>query len=96
MRAYTSTVALLVALSGCGPADAGPVETCTSDAVSCVELPRDDAVHDTPVEWWYWTGHLEDEAGGRYGFQVTFFLFGASGQRASLANVAITDVETGG
>ena len=28
--------------------------------VAPVELPRDDAAHAAPIEWWYWVGHLED------------------------------------
>jgi predicted secreted hydrolase len=37
-------------------------------------FPRDHGAHpDAPVEWWYWTGHLGDRAGHRYGFQLTFF-----------------------
>lgn len=58
-----------------------------------VTLPADDAVHDEAVEWWYWTGHLRDEAGRAYGFQVTFFLFGAGDARATLSNVALTDLD---
>ena len=27
-------------------------------------------------EWWYFTGNLEDERGGEYGYQVTFFRVG--------------------
>ena len=28
---------------------------------------------DSPLEWWYWTGHLSGSKGRAYGFQVTFF-----------------------
>jgi len=28
---------------------------------------------DFPLEWWYVTGHLHDDAGRTFGFQVTFF-----------------------
>lgn len=38
-----------------------------------VTLPRDDAAHPAPIEWWYYTGHLEDEEGNGYGFELTFF-----------------------
>jgi predicted secreted hydrolase len=38
-----------------------------------VELPRDDAAHQAPIEWWYWVGHLEDDEGHRFAFQLTFF-----------------------
>jgi predicted secreted hydrolase len=40
-------------------------------------FPRDHYSHpDYKIEWWYYTGHLETENGGRYGYQVTFFRFG--------------------
>lgn len=39
-----------------------------------VELPKDHAAHpDYKTEWWYYTGHLFDENGNRYGFELTFF-----------------------
>ncbi len=37
-------------------------------------FPRNHGSHpDFLVEWWYLTGHLEDETGARHGFQLTFF-----------------------
>ncbi len=41
--------------------------------IEAIDLSRDDAAHDAPIEWWYYTGHLEDEAGESYGFELTFF-----------------------
>ena len=38
-----------------------------------VELPRDDGPHDRLMEWWYYTGHLRDDAGGRWGFEYVIF-----------------------
>jgi len=60
-----------------------------------VKLPDDEGIHAEEVEWWYWTGHLKDEQGRLYGFQVTFFLFGVTEYRARLANVAVTDIGAG-
>lgn len=38
------------------------------------EFPRDHGSHpEFRLEWWYVTGHLRDEKGGRFGFQSTFF-----------------------
>jgi predicted secreted hydrolase len=33
----------------------------------------DDAPHDNLTEWWYYTGHLFTEDGGRYGFEFVIF-----------------------
>jgi predicted secreted hydrolase len=38
-----------------------------------VVLPRDDAPHDRLTEWWYYTGHLEDERGATWGFEFVVF-----------------------
>ena len=38
-----------------------------------VELPRDDGPHDRMMEWWYYTGHLRDDEGGRWGFEYVIF-----------------------
>jgi predicted secreted hydrolase len=60
-----------------------------------VYLPEDDGVHDAPVEWWYWTGHLEDSQGGRYGFEEVFFLVKWLGSHYIMAHQSITDVAQG-
>ena len=84
--------------------DQGPTNGPDGSLASCdepppaspdaqVRLPADDAVHASPIEWWYWTGHLQDEAERWYGFQVTFFLMGQGPTRGSLVNVALTDIE---
>jgi predicted secreted hydrolase len=40
-------------------------------------FPRDHGSHDEyKTEWWYYTGHLETDAGKRYGFELTFFRVG--------------------
>ena len=40
-----------------------------------VRFPADTAAHPVPVEWWYFVGHLADDAGHTYGFETTFFKF---------------------
>jgi len=60
--------ALLALLAACVPS--------VYDApypVTEVQLPRDDAAHPAPIEWWYYTGHLTSETGEDYGFELTFF-----------------------
>ena len=40
-----------------------------------VSLPADEKPHaNVPVEWWYYSGHLEDDAGRRYGVMASFFI----------------------
>ena len=69
-------------------------------------FPRDHGSHnDTRTEWWYLTGHAEDDAGRAFGFQVTFFrsrvdvaqaLPGRLAARQLLfAHAAVTDVQAG-
>jgi len=42
-----------------------------------LSFPQDHFSHpDFKTEWWYYTGHLETEGGGQYGYQATFFRFG--------------------
>ncbi len=59
---------LVFTLAACAPSvydEPYPVET--------VVLPRDDAAHDAPIEWWYYTGHLQTETGEEVGLELTFF-----------------------
>lgn len=54
-----------------------------------LSFPRDHGSHpQTPVEWWYYTGHLADAEKREYGFQLTFFRAG----ELHLAHFAWTDV----
>lgn len=42
--------------------------------MTTIKLPRDDSMRpDTPVQWWYWTGHLETKSGRQFGFELVFF-----------------------
>jgi predicted secreted hydrolase len=68
-------------------------------------FPQDHGSHpEYRTEWWYFTGHLSDDAGSRYGYQLTFFRQGIrehlpnpSGpwdiRDVYLAHFAITDVD---
>jgi predicted secreted hydrolase len=68
-------------------------------------FPRDHGAHDEyKTEWWYYTGHLETDAGKRFGFELTFFRVGIvppGGPGAkrwdlrnlSLAHFAISDID---
>jgi predicted secreted hydrolase len=59
-----------------GP-DAGGFARAT--AVRDFLLPLDHGPHpDYQTEWWYYTGNLEAEGGGHWGYQLTFFRRGLS------------------
>jgi predicted secreted hydrolase len=65
-----------------------PAPTIGSNA-NVLSFPRDNGNHpDAAVEWWYYTGHLKDEAAHEYGFQLTFFRAGD----LHLAHFAWSDV----
>jgi predicted secreted hydrolase len=71
-----------------------PAATRPPDPLPVV-LPRDDRPHDRLTEWWYYTGHLRDEQGGRWGFEFVVF----RAERGTFpvswaAHLALTD-ETG-
>ena len=57
-----------------------------------VTFPLDDAPHDHLMEWWYYTGHLFTEDGGRYGFEfVIFQAIRGDYPVAYMAHLAVTD-----
>lgn len=49
-----------------------PSATVVADPVPVV-FPRDDVPHHRLTEWWYYTGHLVDAAGGHWGFEFVVF-----------------------
>jgi predicted secreted hydrolase len=61
-------------------------------AAGTLRFPRDHGAHpDVPLEWWYWTGHLQGSAGSDYGFQLTFFRL----RDIHLAHFAWSDIASG-
>jgi predicted secreted hydrolase len=57
-----------------------------------VVLPRDDGPHHRLTEWWYYTGHLHDSAGHRFGFEfVVFRAERGSFPVAWASHLAVTD-----
>jgi predicted secreted hydrolase len=59
---------------------------------SPIQFPRDHGAHpEVPLEWWYWTGHLQGSAARQYGFQLTFFRL----RDIHLAHFAWSDVASG-
>lgn len=81
----------LAALTACAPPDLP--DTCEQTPQGEVTLPADDAQHAEPVEWWYWTGHLRDDDGRRYGFEQAFFAMQLGAYDARSVHVALTDID---
>jgi predicted secreted hydrolase len=107
MKRALLLLALVVAGCGGGPVLANPpaqrpvATTAPKPSASVIAdpvpvvFPRDDAPHRRLTEWWYYTGHLVDSAGGRWGFE--FVVFRAERGRFPMSwasHLALTD-ETG-
>jgi predicted secreted hydrolase len=68
---------ILLAAALAAAASASGSRFRTPDAAAPLAFPRDHGSHDDArVEWWYVTGQLEAEGGGRWGYQLTFFRTG--------------------
>ena len=108
-RLPVAIVALAVVTAACtsepilaNPTPARPVVTPAPPSAAPqpdpqpVVLPADDAPHERLTEWWYYTGHLRDATGGRWGFEYVIFRAERGGFPVSWAShLALTD-ETGG
>ena len=79
-----------------------PIPTATATATPPhtphpIDLPADEATHGDSIEWWYYSGTLEDESGGDYGFH--FVIFQArdpeTGNAGYMAHASVFDVEAG-
>ncbi len=77
------------------PPTASPAPARAQDPQPIV-FPRDDGPHDRLTEWWYYTGHLADANGGRWGFEFVVFRAERGGFPVTWAShIALTD-ETDG
>ena len=96
------------ALAGCtGPILANPVSvaaparSATPSPIAPADprpvvFPRDDGPHHRLTEWWYYTGHLVDETGRRYGFEFVVFRAERGGFPVAWAShLAVTDEGAG-
>ena len=77
------------------PATLAPAPSRAPDPIA-IAFPPDDAPHDRLTEWWYYTGHLTDEAGGRWGFELVVFRAERGGFPVTWAShLALTDESAG-
>ena len=95
------TVGLLMTVTTCVnsaeprvvPVDAVPDPTVTPLPVT---FPHDEGGHETRLEWWYHSGHLESESGREFGFHFVVFKADDGLNEPNLVSqLGILDVETG-
>jgi predicted secreted hydrolase len=65
-----------------------------ANEVSEVQLPKDDAPHQSQIEWWYYNGHLSSESGKQFSFHDTVFLVN-SVMNHMISHVSFNDHQTG-
>ena len=89
MRLIPVIAVMAVLTSACG----SDAESTKEEGGVRVELPKDDAPHlGEPVEWWYWTGHLETAEPRHFGFELVFFRATVPSE-GMMAHFAISDVD---
>ena len=59
-----------------------------------MNLPTDDAAHGSGMEWWYYSGILNAQDGGRYAFHVAVFVANAL-VKHTVMHAALTDLQSG-
>jgi predicted secreted hydrolase len=65
---------------------------CDVAPIGEIDMSVDEGSHEVPIEWWYWTGHLQDSDGAWYGFEQVFFQFEFGPSVARIAQSAISDI----
>ncbi len=57
-------------------------------------LPDDDASHQSPIEWWYYNGHLQSDDGDKYSFHFVIFQTQRADEHETfeIGQAGITDV----
>ncbi len=95
------TVGLLMTVTTCVksaeprvvPVGAVPDPTVTPSPVT---FPADELDHETRLEWWYHSGHLESESGREFGFHFVVFKADDGLNEPNLVSqLGILDVESG-
>lgn len=75
-----------------GAADGQPKERTA--ALPPLSLPADEGLHQSGMEWWYYSGILDAQAGRRYAFHVAVFV--ANGLvKHTVMHAALMDLRTG-
>jgi predicted secreted hydrolase len=71
------------------------VDASSAPDAALIQLPRDEAPHADPDEWWYYTGILDTGSGAPFGFEFVVFQRMVSGTPMYLGHFAITDQNKG-
>ena len=74
--ASTLMVALFLLMSLATACGAGADAADSQDLL--VNLPADEGAHPAGIEWWYFNGHLTDDADRDYSFHFVTFQIGAN------------------
>jgi predicted secreted hydrolase len=77
------------------PADGDVKKDIAAEDAKIINLPADEAPHQTPMEWWYYTGVLNGQNGEIYGFEYVIFQAFAFGVTGYMTHYAITDLQKG-
>jgi predicted secreted hydrolase len=104
MMPARAPVLVLAALAALAAPQAREWKQATRDYP--LSVPRDHVNHPAyKLEWWYYTGNVDTEAGRRFGYQLTFFRVGVDPSPANpstfavrdlyIAHAAVTDVKGG-
>lgn len=94
---YTIVITLLAVLFaasciGKDNPDTPSGEPCLSTPQGAVSFPIDEYPHDEPIEWYYWTGHIQTEEGRWFGYELVFFLVDLREQENLISNPAISGI----
>jgi len=96
-RALLTLLAIFLTLlpAGCiskGSPHPSAEEPCLSMPQGKITFPKDEYPHDEPIEWYYWTGHLQTEEGRWFGYALVFFVLDLHGQESLIGNPAISSM----
>ena len=91
-RSFSASLALLplLAASRRSPLAMAQQSTPVLDIPVPIEFPRDDGVHDTSIEWWYFTGNIQTEVSERIGFEYVIFRARPGDLEGFVSHFAIT------
>jgi predicted secreted hydrolase len=96
----TGFAAIIVAVA-CAAMPAAPAVAASAGTVhgcaTSVSLPKDEAPHSAPVEWWYFSGHLrgKDAKGHTRAYGYSYVIFqtpGVAPKAVYLADLSVTDL----